>query len=204
MPVPPEEALTRLPSVSLIGKRRNRNLLIKSLSAVLAAALCVALWAAPAFALEPGFQQYTDPGARFTFEYPATMKVEAPTPDDVRISHLKAGIRIRVFVENRQRKTPLRAEELLKAFKQKLSEEMTDVKFLDDGKLAGLAGSQAYVICSFKNKKGLQLVQLVQYYVAQERILQMIISDVPEGFKNLLKVIRTIHQSLRILKPELK
>jgi hypothetical protein len=47
-------------------------------------------------------------------------------------------------------------------------------------------------------------VQLVQYYVTEDRLLQMIISDRPEGFRNLQKVIRQIHQSLRIMKPALK
>ena len=109
-----------------------------------------------------------------------------------------------VFVESRPRKTAPSAEAFLAAFTKRLEEEMKEVSILEKGKLPGLAGSQAYVISAFKDKRGLQFVHLVQYYVTQERMLQMIVSERPTGFRNLLDVIRKIHQSLKILSPELK
>jgi hypothetical protein len=158
----------------------------------------------PAPAAESGFTQYVDPGKRITFEYPLSMKVEAPGMNEVKISHPEAGLRIMVFVENRPRKTAPSAEAFLGTFRKRLEEEMKEVVILEEGKLPGLAGSQAYVICAFKDRRGLQFVNLVQYYGTEERMLQMIISERPEGFRNLLDVIRKIHQSLRILSPQLK
>jgi hypothetical protein len=155
-------------------------------------------------AAEAGFALYTDPAKRFTFEYPSSMNVEARNPNEVKISHPGAGLRIMVFVENRPRKTAPSAEAFLAAFRKRLEEEMKEVSILEEGKLPGLAGSQAYIICAFKDKRGLQFVHLVQYYVTQEHILQMIVSERPAGFRNLLDVIRKIHQSLKILSPQLK
>jgi hypothetical protein len=85
-----------------------------------------------------------------------------------------------------------------------LQEEMKKVSVLGEGKLEGLQGSQGYVAASFTNQKGVQMVQMVQYYVSEDRFLQMTFSDRAEGFKNLETVIRKIHQSLKILKPKLK
>lgn len=154
-------------------------------------------------AAEPGFIQYTDPLRRFIFDYPATMKVQASKPDEVKIFHPGATFRITVFVEKRPRTTSTKAEDLLEAFKKKLKEEMKDVSIIQEGKLPHLQGSQGYVICSFKNAKGLQLVQLVQYYVTRDRLLQLTVSDLPQGFKNLWQVIEKIHHSLRIVNPDL-
>lgn len=154
-------------------------------------------------AAEPGFTQYTDPGRRYMFDYPATMKVQASNPDEVKIFHPGATLRITVFIETRPRATSAGAEDLLAAFNKKLKEEMKDVSIMQEGKLEHLEGSQAYLICTFKNRKGIRLVQLVQYYVTRDRLLQMTISDLPQGFKNLWPVIDKIHRSLRIINPDL-
>jgi len=151
-----------------------------------------------------GFKQYTDAQRRFIFDYPATMNVEASTADQVRIWHPGATLRINVFVEKRTKKAPPDAASWLEAFKSKLQEEMKEVSILEEGKLNSLEGSQGYIICAFKDQRGMMLVQLIQYYVSGERVFQMIISDKPEGFKNLHKVIRRIHESLRIVNPRLK
>lgn len=157
-----------------------------------------------AWCVARGFTQYTDPGHRFILDYPATMKVEAENPDQVRIYHPKATLRITVFVEKRPRKAVRSADLLLRIFKKKLKQSMADVSILEEGKLPGLGGSQGYIICAFKNRKGIQLVQLVQYYVTDDRTLQLTISDRPEGFKNLADVVREIHRSLRIVDPQLR
>jgi hypothetical protein len=151
-----------------------------------------------------GFTRYIDPEQRFSFEYPSTMKVRAAGNDEVRVIHPGATLRIMVLVEKRRRPGNASADPLLDAFKKTLKEEMKDVAVLEEGKLAGLQGAQGYVVCSFKDLRGIRLVQLVQYYVTEDSLLQMTISDKPEGFKNLEKVVRKIHQSLRILKPKLK
>jgi hypothetical protein len=176
----------------------------QSLAASLVAiAMLVLLPPLPLSAAEPGFTQYTDPGRRFMFDYPSTMKVQVSNSDEVKIFHPGATLRITVFVEKRPRATKATARDLLAAFNKKLKEEMKDVSIIQEGKLENLGGSQGYVICSFKNRKGIHLVQLVQYYVTKDRLLQMTISDLPRGFKNLWKVIDNIHRSLRIINPDL-
>ena len=171
---------------------------------LLAATSLVLLASVPGLCISPGFKQYTDPSRRFLLDYPATMKVSAPTHNEVTIYHPRASLSIRIFIEKRPRKTIADAKVLLAAFKKKLKEEKKGVTILEEGSLPGLPGSQGYLICSFKNRHGIQLVQLVQYYVAQDRLLHLIISDRVEGFKNLADVIRKIHRSLRIVDPKLK
>jgi hypothetical protein len=156
------------------------------------------------FGQEALYEQYLDPAGRFSFEYPATMKLQSKGIDEVKIYHPAASFRISVFVEQRRGGSNLTAEVLLAALKKRLKEEMKNVSVLGEGKLPGLQGSQGYVAVSFTDKKGTQLVQMVQYYVSEDRFLQMTISDRPEGFKNLETVIRRIQQSLKILKPKLK
>jgi hypothetical protein len=155
-------------------------------------------------AAQEGYVQYTDPDRRFIFDYPATMKLETVNKDEIRLTHQQASLRISVFIEDRRAKTAPDAEALIGAFKKKLADEVKDAVIIDEGKAPTLSGKQAYVICAFTNPKGAKLVQLVQYFVAPDRTLQMIISDKPTGFKNLEKVIRHIHQSLRIVNPQLK
>jgi hypothetical protein len=156
------------------------------------------------FGQEALYKQYVDPAGRFSFEYPATMNLQSTSNDEVKIYHPAASFRISVFVGQRQGQSKLTADVLLAALKKRLQEEMKNVSVLGEGKLAGLQGSQGYVAVSFTDKKGTQLVQMVQYYVSEDCFLQMTISDRPEGFKNLETVIRKIHQSLKILKPKLK
>ncbi len=176
----------------------------QSIAALLVAiVMLILLRPLPINAAEPGFTQYTDRGRRFIFDYPSTMKVQVSNSDEVKIFHPGATLRITVFVEKRPRSTTAKARDLLAAFNKKLKEEMKDVSIIQEGKLEHLEGSQGYVICSFKNRKGIHLVQLVQYYVTKDRLLQMTVSDLPQGFKNLWKVIDKIHRSLRIINPDL-
>ena len=156
------------------------------------------------FGQEAPYKLYVDPAGRFSFEYPATMKLQSTSDNEVRIYHPAASFGISVFVEQKQGNSNLTADALLAALKKTLREEMKSVSVLGEGKLAELQGSQGYVAISFTNKKGIQMVQMVQYYVADGRFLRMTLTDRAEGFKNLEPVIRKIHQSLKILKPKLK
>jgi len=131
------------------------------------------------------------------------MKVSESKTGDVTVHHPGASLVIRIVIEKRPQTTITDAKALLLAFKTKLKEENKDAAILEEGKLPGLEGSQGYLICSFKNRKGIHVVQLVQYYVAKDRFLLLIISDRLEGFKNLADVIRKIHGSLRIIDPKL-
>ena len=171
---------------------------------LLSAYLYTFLAAGTSLAIQEGFKQYNDPRGRFTFDYPATMQVTAPRADEVKISHPKATLRITLFVEERPKKAVPTAAVLLDTMKKKLKDELKGSSILEEGTLPGLKGAQGYVICFFKDSRNLELVQLLQYYVTEDRVLQMIISDRPEGFKNLQKVIKQIHQSLKIIKPDLK
>ncbi|HMK33515.1 MAG TPA: hypothetical protein VK463_00510 [Desulfomonilaceae bacterium] len=158
----------------------------------------------PASAAEEGYAHYVDPQWRFSLDYPVTMKVSSPNPDELKISHSGATLRVTIFIEKRPKKEPPNAQVHLEALKKKLSEEEKDVSILEEGKGTGIPGAQGYLICSFKDRRGMQLVQLVQYYASEDLILQMVISDRPQGFKNLEQVIRKIHHSLKILNPKLK
>jgi hypothetical protein len=153
---------------------------------------------------EARYIQYTDPGRRFIFDYPSTMQVKSTGPDDVQVFHQAASFRISVFVERRKNRPDLTAEDLLTALKKALEKETKDFSVLGEGKLEGLPESQGYVVVSFRDTKGTQLVQLVQYYVAAKACLQMTISDRPWGFKNLEPVIKKVHRSLRIVDPTLQ
>lgn len=150
-----------------------------------------------------GYTRFKDINGRFTFDYPETMKIDIATPDEVRISHPKASLRITVIVENRPRKANPNVKALLDAFKKNLQEKMKEASILEEGTLQGLGGSQGYIICSFKDARGVSVVQLVQYYVTVDKLLQMIIADRPQGFINIEKVIRKIHRSLRVINPRL-
>ncbi|MBI5569484.1 MAG: hypothetical protein HY914_06015 [Desulfomonile tiedjei] len=169
-----------------------------------AAISCLPVFAASPAKQDKAYKTYVDPQRRFSFEYPATMSVKSPNPNEVRVLHPQASFRIAVFVEERSGKTPLSADQLLEALTKKLQEEKKDVSVLQHGKLPKLAGSQAYLVASFKEPNGMEFVQLVQYYVAPDRILQMTLSDRPQGFANLASVIKRVHSSLRILAPALR
>jgi len=178
--------------------------LVRATSCFFAVMCLIGLSADLARCIETGFKQYTDPNRRFVFDYPAGMEVAASNPDEVKVFHSSATLRINVFIEARPPRAIPRAEVLLEAFKKGLQDEMRDVSILEEGKHSGLGESQGYVICSFKDKRGIFLVQLVQYYVTKNRLLQLIISDRPEGFKNLAEVIRKVHGSFRIIDPSLR
>lgn len=152
---------------------------------------------------QDGFSKYVDPAGRFTFDYPTSMTLKTVGENEVKIFHPGATLRISVFIQERQKKSPVTAETIADLFR-KLKQEMKDSSVLEEGKIKGLDGTQGYTILLYKDHRGLQLVQLVQYYIAEERVLQMVISDRTQGFKNLEKVIRKIHNSLKILKPSLK
>jgi len=177
----------------------------KIIGPIIIAAVCFCLtplFADPSFG-QSAFKEYTDPGRRFSFEYPATMTVQTSNPDEVKIFHPGATLRITVFIQDRPKKSAPKAEAVTELF-EKLKQEMKDSKVLEQGKLPGLDGAQGYTVFSYRDHRGLELVQLVQYYIAEDKILQMIVSDRTEGFKNLEKVIRKIHASLRILNPKLR
>ena len=80
---------------------------------------------------------------------------------------------------------------------------MKESVVLDEGK-SQRASDAGYMVCGFKNQRGMDHVQLVHYVVGEEKVLQMIISDRPAGFTNLESVIRKIHGSLTILGKGLK
>ena len=103
---------------------------------ILAAALLAAV-AGETWALKPGFARYTDPARRFSLDYPASMKVDASKPEEVRIYHPKASLRINIFLEKITSKKVQDARLLLEVFKKKMKEEMKDFSILEEGKLAG-------------------------------------------------------------------
>jgi hypothetical protein len=151
-----------------------------------------------------GYKKYEDPRGRFSFQYPATMKVTVVTPDHVKVSHPKATLRINVFVQDRPRKRDPKVGPVLEGLKRGLKQGMKEASVLKEAIVPGTRDRQGYLICSFRDQRGIKHVQLVHYAVSEDRILQMIISDRPRGFKNLEKVIRKIHQSLKIHNPTLK
>jgi len=132
------------------------------------------------------------------------MKVDGVNPDKVKIYHPRATLRISVFIEKRPRRRRPRVGPLIAAFKKRLRQEMKGASIVEEGKLPGSGDSQGYLICSFQDQRGIKHVQLVQWFVGEERVLQMIVSDRARGFRNLEKVIRKIHRSLAIGNPRLK
>jgi hypothetical protein len=162
------------------------------------------LFPATGLAQDARYKQYIDPEGRFSFEYPATMKVQSANNDEVKVYHPGAGFRISVFVEKHPGKSKLTAPNLLAASKKQLEEQASDVSVIGQGKLPGIEGSQGYIVVSFRDARGTRLVQTVQYYVVDDRFLQMTIADRAEGYKNLEPVVQRVHNSLKILKPQLK
>jgi hypothetical protein len=150
------------------------------------------------------FKTYTDPLKRFSIKFPATMKVEEPNPDEIRIYHPNATFRINISIENRLKKGPPDATAFIKAFKQNLKLETKQPEILKEGSSKNIKGAQAYLIYAFTDKRGIRLMQLCQYYATEDRFLQLIITDRIEGFRNLEKIITEIHESFKILKPNLQ
>jgi len=187
--------------------KTNRYLFIRAykvIAIIIIQMLLLLIICSSAIATEEGYTQYKDPQGRFTIDYPATMKIQRLSPDEIKIFHPEATLRIHVSIEKRPKKGAPDAQIHLAALKTKLKEDMKDVVILEEGKVPKITGAQGYIICSFRDSRGTRVVQLVQYYIADERLLRLIVSDKPQGFKNLEKVIRSIHHSLRILTPELK
>lgn len=180
--------------------KRNQNRLL-----VIAVLWCAALSAlsTSAAATDAGYTRYKDPHGRFAFDYPSTMQVRTSTPDEVLLFHPSATLRISVFIEKRSRRGEAKVEPFLAAFKQRLKHEMKESVVLDEGKPQG-TGDAGYLVCGFKDQRGMDHVQLVHYVVGEEKVLQMIISDRPAGFTNLESVIRKVHGSLTITDGGLK
>ena len=166
------------------------------------------LISAPPFVIaannKEAFRNYTDKLKRFSIKIPVTMKVEEIGPDEIRIYHPNATLRINIAIDKRLKKTRPNAAAFFEAFKQNLKLETRQLEVLKEAKLKNLPGEQAYVIYAFTDKRGIRLMQLYQYYATQDRFFQLSITDRIEGFKNLEKIISEIHGSLKILKPDLK
>jgi hypothetical protein len=144
------------------------------------------------------FRTYRDPGGRYSFDYPRTMQVDKPTPNAVRVFHPKATLRIWVFLESRKGTRSTAVKPLIEAFKERLDRQMSDVRILEEGSLFPKQASEGFVICNFTDRRGITLTQLVQYFLTSRTIIQLVISDRPQGFKNLEPVIRRIHRSVRV------
>lgn len=156
-----------------------------------------------AYAAQDGYKKYIDLAGRFSFDYPASMRCNRVTADEVTFSHPSASLRIAVLVEPRQNKKILDPRTLLESLKKNLAEGSKDATILEQGRLPEIPGVQGYFVCTFKDEKGRKVMQLVQYYISLDKMFQMIISDRPQGFMNVEKVIRNVHRSLKILKPSL-
>ncbi|MCA1959274.1 MAG: hypothetical protein LDL33_00660 [Desulfomonile sp.] len=163
----------------------------------------IALIASYACATDAGYTQYRDPLGRFAFDYPSTMEVRSTNPDQVSIFHPSASLRISVFVEKRARRGEAKAGPFLASFKERLKLDMKDAVVLDESE-AQKGSDSGHLVCAFKDRRGLEHVQLVHYVVGEDKVLQMIISDRPSGFANLEPVIRKVHGSLQILGRGLK
>lgn len=171
---------------------------------IMAACACAILPDNAALCAQQGYKKFVDPSGRYALEYPSTMGYESVNADEVKFIHPEASLRITIVVEPRAQKGTIDEQVLLNSLKKNLSENSQDASIVEEGRLPGIPGNQGYFVCSFKDKRGVKVMQLVQYYVSNDKVLQLIISDRPQGFINVEKVIRRIHRSLRILKPDLK
>jgi hypothetical protein len=157
-----------------------------------------------AHGMQEGYKKFVDPSGRYALEYPATMSPDSVNVDEFKFIHPEASLRITIIVQPRTQKGIIDEQALLDSLKQNLAENSQDASIVEEGRLPGLPGKQGYFVCSFKDKRGVKVMQLVQYYVSNDKMLQLIISDRPQGFINVEKVIRRIHRSLKVLKPDLK
>ena len=165
--------------------------------------VCFGLFASQGPCNQDGFKTYVDPQARFSMDYPATMTVDALSPDELNFSHSSASLRMSLDVIRRPKKASKDVKAFLEAIRQNLKEEFKDVVIISDG-ASKTDPSQLYLLYSFTDKRGMKITQLTQVYLADERILQLIISDKSEGFKNLDAIIDRVRNSLRISKPSLE
>lgn len=150
------------------------------------------------------FVPYKDSLGRFSLDFPGTMQVQAKNPDDVLIFHPNATFRINILIEKRPKKVQPDATAFMNAFKENLKQEAKQSEILKEGRSTSIDGAQAYLIYTFTDKRGIRMMQLCQFYATEDLFLQLIINDRAEGFKNLEQVISRIHESFRILKPDLK
>lgn len=157
-----------------------------------------------AHGMQEGYKKFVDPSGRYALEYPATMHTESVNADEIKFIHPEASLRITIIVQPRAQKGIIDEQALLNSLKQNLAENSQEASIVEEGRLPGMPGKQGYFVCSFKDKRGVKVMQLVQYYVSNDKVLQLIISDRPQGFINVEKVIRRIHRSLKVLKPDLK
>ncbi len=73
---------------------------------------------AHAASVEAASTRSTDPGRRFLFDYPGTMKVKSIGPDEVQVFHPGASFRISVYIERRKNKPGRTAQDLLTALRK--------------------------------------------------------------------------------------
>ncbi|MEW6347566.1 MAG: hypothetical protein AB1646_00765 [Thermodesulfobacteriota bacterium] len=164
-------------------------------------ALSIGIAALPyeASAQDSAFKRYKDPGRRFSFDYPSSMQVQNNGRNEVKVFHPGAGLRIMVSVEKRKSSQKQDVKPILDALKKQLEKENKEVSILKEGKHLGVEDdSQGYLVCAFKDERGLLWVQLVQYFLTKDSIIRLIISDRAEGFKNLLKVVARVHESFTV------
>lgn len=183
-------------------KRFKKNCFLATFSIVMAT--CLSLFAFGESLGQEGFKTYVDPHSRFSIDYPSTMIIEAHSPDELNFSHPSASLRMSLDIIRRPNKKASKdVKAFMNAIRHNLKEEFKDVVIISEGS-SKTDPSQLYLLYSFTDKRGMKLTQLTQVYLADERILQLIISDRSEGFKNLDSLIERIHNSLKISKPSLE
>lgn len=156
------------------------------------------------FADEGSFTRFMDPKARYQLQYPATMEIEFNGPDQVKIFHPKVAFRIHVFIEKRRQPGKPDASALLTSLAGRLEKEMGKIEILDAKSPIKGDKRHGYAVFRFKNSRGVDLTQLVRYFVAKDRVLQLIISDKSKGYANIKPVFHKTVNSLKIFKETLK
>ncbi len=152
---------------------------------------------------DDGFKTFVDSRGRFSIEYPSTMTVDSRSPDELKFSHPSASLRISLDVIKRPGKSSLNTKTFIETMKKTFQEEFKNSTLIGEGASAN-DPNQFYLIYTFTDKRGIKLTQLTQFFVGKERILQLIISDKPEGFKNLESVITRIRNSMKITNSSLE
>jgi hypothetical protein len=172
---------------------------LKSLAFILVASY-------PAWGANPAalYKRHSDPKGRYSLEYPATMNARLQGPDQLAISHPKAPFRIYVFIENRKQKGTPNAASLLKKLAKNLEKELGKIEILDAKSPVKGDKRHGYAIFRFSNSRGVDITQLVHYFVAKDRALQLIISDRSKGYENVKPVVEKVHKSLKIINNNLK
>ncbi len=153
---------------------------------------------------EGSFKRFIDPKARYELQYPATMEIEFNGPDQVRIFHPRAPFRIHVFIEKRRQPGKPDSTALLTSLAGRLEKEMGKIEILDAKSPIKGDKRHGYAVFRFKNSRGVDLTQLVRYFVAKDRVLQLIISDKSKGYANIKPIFDKTCNSLKIFKESLK